>query len=312
MRKNVFYLLMADLIWGAAFVAQRTGGDVVGAYTFNCIRNLMGALVLLPLIFYYGRSRKTETTASLESTKKHASKKLWIGGLICGTALCFASNFQQLGISMGVSVGKAGFLTACYILLVPIFGLFLGKRTHWNLLLGVGLAVVGLYFLCMAGGDFVLQKADLLEMLCAVGFAIQIIAIDHFAPQVDTVKLSAVEFLVCGIESAIPMLFGELLPNPLGWAQSLATQDAWIPLLYTGICSSGIAYTLQIAGQKNFNPTLASLIMSLESVFSVGFGWLLLGERLSQNEAIGCVAIFAAVMIAQLQFKPRALTEQPE
>lgn len=304
MKKNVIYLLLADLIWGAAFVAQRTGGDVVGAYSFNCIRNLMGALVLLPLIFYYSKTRK--------NTSKQSSKTLWIGGIICGTALCFASNFQQLGISMGVSVGKAGFLTACYILLVPIFGRFLGKRTHWNLLLGVLLAVVGLYFLCVAGGDFVLQKADLLEMLCAVAFAIQIVAIDYFAPQVDTVKLSVVEFLVCGIESAIPMAFAELIPNPTGWAQSLTTMEAWIPLLYTGICSSGIAYTLQIAGQKNFNPTLASLIMSLESVFSVGFGWLLLGEKLSQNEAIGCLAIFAAVIIAQLQRKPECLTEQPE
>ena len=291
MKKNAIFLLLADLIWGAAFVAQRTGGDVVGAYSFNSIRNIMGFLVLLPILLI-GRRRKAQQPLQ--------TGKIILGGIICGTALFFASNLQQLGITMGSSVGKAGFLTACYILLVPIFGLVLGKKTHWNVLIGVFLALIGLYFLCMTEGSFWVQTSDILLLLSAVSFAVQILAIDHFAPQVDAIFLSALEFLVCGIESAIPMFLFDIAPAPQSWLHVLASWEAWIPLLYAGICSSGIAYTLQTAGQRGLHPTVASLIMSLESVFSVLFGWLLLHERLSSREIAGCITIFVAVTIAQL------------
>ncbi len=299
--KNVIYLLLADLIWGAAFVAQRTGGDVLGAYTFTCLRSFIGCIALFPIIAY--RAEKNDRDAQKdEGTLQIERKQLLTGGLICGLALAAATNFQQLGITMGASVGKAGFLTACYILMVPIFGLFLKKPCHWNVALGVGLALAGLYCLCMTEARFVLTRPDILLLFCAVMFAVQILAIDHFAPKVDVVKLSWYEFLVCGIITSFPMWFvdmGHSIDGAILWCQAFTSLDAWIPLLYAGVCSSGIAYTLQIAGQKNFNPTIAALLMSFESVFSLFFGWALLGEALSVRELIGCALIFAAVMLAQ-------------
>lgn len=286
--KNVIYLLLADLIWGAAFVAQRTGGDIVGAYSFNCIRSLIGFLVLLPFVFI--RKRKSN------------KKQLILGGIICGTALCLASNLQQLGITLGASVGKAGFLTACYILLVPMIGLFLHKKCGWNVGVAVGIALFGLYMLCFQGDGFRLETADTLLLLCALAFAIQILSIDHFAPNVDVVELSCMEFLVCGLLSIIPMFVVDMKHSALGivsWSYHLTTWDAWIPILYAGICSCGIAYTLQIAGQRNFNPSVASLIMSFESCFSVLFGWMFLHEVLSFREAIGVALIFVAIILAQ-------------
>lgn len=301
--KNVIFLLLADIIWGAAFVAQRTGGDVVGAYSFNCIRSLIGFLVLIPVILIMG---KGETGA----TKKSDRRTLLVGGILCGVALAFASNLQQLGITMGSSVGKAGFLTACYILIVPILGLFLHKKCGWNVALGVLLAVIGLYFLCMTSGGFSLEKSDVLLLLCAFAFAVQILAIDHFAPKVNPVSLSCVEFMVCGALSAIPMFAVDMGHSREGivlWAQNLTTWDAWIPILYAGVCSCGIGYTCQIVGQRNFNPTVASLIMSLESAFSVLFGWLLLQESLSRRELMGVLLVFAAIIVAQIPARKKLL-----
>lgn len=301
--KNVIFLLLADIIWGAAFVAQRTGGDVVGAYSFNCIRSLIGFLVLIPVILIMG---KRETGA----TKKSDRRTLLVGGILCGVALAFASNLQQLGITLGSSVGKAGFLTACYILIVPILGLFLHKKCGWNVALGVLLAVIGLYFLCMTSGGFSLEKSDVLLLLCAFAFAVQILAIDHFAPKVNPVSLSCVEFLVCGVLSAIPMFAVDMGHSREGivlWAQNLTTWDAWIPILYAGVCSCGIGYTCQIVGQRNFNPTVASLIMSLESAFSVLFGWLLLQESLSRRELMGVLLVFAAIIVAQIPARKKLL-----
>lgn len=301
--KNVIFLLLADIIWGAAFVAQRTGGDVVGAYSFNCIRSLIGFLVLIPVILIMG---KGETGA----TKKSDRRTLLVGGILCGVALAFASNLQQLGITLGSSVGKAGFLTACYILIVPILGLFLHKKCGWNVALGVLLAVIGLYFLCMTSGGFSLEKSDVLLLLCAFAFAVQILAIDYFAPKVNPVSLSCVEFLVCGVLSAIPMFAVDMGHSREGivlWAQNLTTWDAWIPILYAGVCSCGIGYTCQIVGQRNFNPTVASLIMSLESAFSVLFGWLLLQESLSRRELMGVLLVFAAIIVAQIPARKKLL-----
>lgn len=297
--KNIIYLLRADLIWGAAFVSQRTGGDAVGAYSFNCIRFLIGAIVLIPIMFILEKIGLTDK----HSETREEKRLLWIGGIVCGIALCFASNFQQVGITMGAAVGKAGFLTACYIIFVPLLGIFLKKPCSWNIIVGVALALVGLDLLCMQGGDLKITLPDLLLLLCALAFAIQILAIDYFAPKVNTVKLSCIEFFVCGLLSAVPMFISDIRGCDGGfsdWINNFTSIAPWIAILYAGICSSGIAYTLQIAGQKNFNPTIASLLMSLESVFSVIFGWLLLKENMSNREILGCVAIFAANIVAQI------------
>lgn len=299
-KSNVIFLLMADIIWGAAFVAQSTGGAVIGAYSFNCIRSLMGALVLVPVILLMDR-------LGISTNRPHTREEkrtLWRGGIICGVALCFASNFQQLGINMGSTVGKAGFLTACYIIMVPILGIFLKKKCSWNVGLGVVLTLMGLYLLCMED-SFSLTLPDVLLLLCALCFAVQILSIDHFAPLVDGVRLSCIEFLVSGSISLIPMFFVDMKHSASGiaaWAAPFADLDVWIPLLYAGVCSCGIAYTFQIFGQRNFNPTVASLIMSMESVFSIFFGWLLLHETLSVRELLGCGAILIAIVIAQLDF----------
>lgn len=295
--KNVIALLLASVIWGAAFIAQRTGGDAVGAYSFTCIRSFIAFLVLIPIEKIIHRIKKEEDKVQTNP------RDLWIGGIICGTALCLASNLQQVGIYLGAAVGKAGFLTTFYIIFVPILGLFLKKKCGWNVGIGVGLAFIGLYLLCMKEGSFTLTKPDILLILCGLVFAIQILAVDHFSVIVDTIKLSRMQMLVCGILSMIPTFVVDMQHSTAGiasWMQALGSWDAWIPLLYAGICSSGIAYTLQVVGQQDFNPTIASLLMSLESAFSLIFGWLLLHEVLSGKEIAGCVVIFAAVIIAQL------------
>lgn len=296
--RNQAILVLTALIWGSSFVAQSTGGAALGPYTFNCVRSLIGSAVLLPVIFL---SDRLHLTGRRPKTPQ-AHKKLWLAGISCGIALFVASNLQQLGITMGTPVGKAGFLTACYILLVPILGIFLKKKSGWNLWMGVALAVVGLYLLCI-NGAFYLQTSDLLLMLCALAFSVQIMLIDRFSPLVDGVRMSCIQFLTCGVLSLIPMLLcetGYTAETFSAWVQPFATAEAWTAILYAGILSSGVAYTLQIIGQQGVNPTVASLLMSLESVFSVLAGWLLLNERLSAKELLGCLLIFAAVILAQL------------
>lgn len=296
--RNSSLLMLTALIWGIAFVAQSAGGDAVGAYTFNCIRSIIGSIVLVPVIFFLDKlnlSHKPETKAQ--------KKTLWIGGICCGICLCLASNLQQLGITLGTPAGKAGFLTACYIILVPIVSLFLKKKCTWNVWIGVLLTVIGLYLLCISG-SFSLQFSDILLLFCALVFCFHILVIDHFSPLVDGVRMSCIQFLVSGLLSGIPMLFTELIPSSLSqWLMQLNTLDAWIPILYAGICSCGIAYTLQIIGQQGVNPTIASLLMSLESVFSVLAGWIILHESLSLRELAGCLLIFIAIMLSQIPVK---------
>lgn len=291
-------LILTALIWGIAFVAQSEGGDAVGPYSFNCIRSIMGAIILIPVIKILD---KTGLSDRKPVTKKD-KKTLLIGGICCGVALCIASNIQQLGLYFGASAGKAGFLTACYILIVPILGLFLRKKCGWNIWAGVGITLIGLYLLCMNGGTS-FKFADALLLLCALGFSFHILIIDHFSPLVDGVRMSCIQFFVCGILTAIPMFIVDMKHSIAGiieWAPALTTIDAWIPLLYAGIFSCGVAYTLQIVGQEGLNPTVASLLMSLESVFSVLAGWIILGETMGAREITGCVLIFAAIVLAQI------------
>lgn len=296
--KNSLLLLLAAVIWGIAFVAQSVGMDYVGGFTFNAVRSLIGSAVLVPLILIPGQkiSDNSEISEAAASTTSGIQKRkdLIIGGISCGICLCLASNFQQFGIKY-TTVGKAGFITACYIVIVPIIGLFLGKKCSKFIWAAVAMALIGLYLLCITDG-FSIGKGDLLVLVCAFLFSIHILVIDHFSPKADGVKLSCIQFLTCGILSAIPAL---ILEHP----QVSSILAAWQPILYAGVMSCGVAYTLQVIGQKNMNPTVASLILSMESCISVLAGWIILGQQLSTKEILGCVIMFAAIILAQLPQK---------
>lgn len=313
LKRNSLLLILTSFIWGISFVAQSQGGDAIGPFSFNCIRFLLGSAVLVPVILFLDKKASHNNTDEMPlhtQKRDHTSsnKTLWLGGISCGIILCIASNLQQLGINQGTPAGKAGFLTACYIILVPIFGLFLKKKCGWNVWIGVVLTLAGLYLLCMTD-SLTLQLSDILVLLCAVIFALHILVIDHFSPLVNGVKMSCIQFFTAGILTAIPMFLIDMkhsLSCFTEWLPSLASWDAWIPLLYAGIMSCGVAYTLQIIGQKGVNPTVASLLLSLESVFSVLAGWILLQEKLGLREILGCVLIFAAIILAQLPSKQKS------
>ena len=292
--RNSFLLIITAFIWGTAFVAQREGGNAVGPYTFNCIRSIIGALVLIPVIFLLDKLGMTK-----KKTKTREDKKtLFFGGTACGVALCLASNIQQLGLYFGTPAGKAGFLTACYIIIVPILGLFMKKKCSPFIWVAVVMALIGLYLLCITDG-FSIGKGDFLVLICAFLFSLHILVIDYFSPKTDGVKMSCIQFLVCGILTAIPAIILEH-PNLSSFS------GAWGATLYAGVMSCGVAYTLQIVGQKNMNPTVASLILSLESCISVLAGWIILGQKLSTREIIGCVVMFGAIVLAQLPQKETA------
>ena len=303
--RNQLFLLLASAIWGTAFVAQSKGGDIVGAFSFNCIRSLIGAGVLLIAIFFLDRMGLSHAPET-----KEEKKLLWIGGISTGAVLSLASNLQQVGINMGHSTGKAGFLTACYIILVPILGIFLKKTCGLNVWFSVVLALFGLYLLCMKE-SFRLETADLLLLLCAFVFSVQILLVDHFAPLTDSVRLSCIEFLTSGTLSMIPMVLADMgftKASVSSWAVNFVSVEVWISILYAGVLSCAVAYTLQIIGQRNVNPAIASLLMSLESVFSVLGGWLLLHQKLSGRELLGCLLIFLAVLLAQLPTRNPAIS----
>lgn len=290
--RNSLLLLLTAIIWGSAFVAQSVGMDYVGPFTFTFSRNIIGGLFLLPCIWVLRRLKEKESSAQKTKPRLAVTKTEWIGGICCGLALCAASNFQQIGIKY-TTVGKAGFITALYVVIVPIMGLFLKKKVSPLVWLCVILSVIGLYLLCMTEGSFSLAYGDLLVLVCAILFSIHIMVIDYFSPQGDGVVISCIQFFTCGIVSGIIMLFVE---RP----QIADLIAAWLPILYAGVLSSGVAYTLQIVGQKDMNPTVASLILCLESVVSALAGWLILKQALSGRELFGCVLMFAAIVLAQL------------
>lgn len=302
-------LLLTAVIWGVSFVAQSVSMDYIGPFTFNAVRNLVGAVVLIPCIWVLkklgareqnvdniGTAGDVRECGAAEALQQQAGddadRELLTGGVVCGVLLFIASNLQQIGIQY-TTVGKAGFITAMYIVLVPVLGIFLKKKVGARVWGAVVIAVAGLYMLCMTGGSFSLQKGDLLVLLCALIFTLHILVIDHFAPRVDGVKMSCIQFFVCALLSGICMV---LFEEP-DMALILA---AWVPILYAGVLSCGVAYTLQIVGQRGMNPTVASLILSLESVVSVIAGWLILGQALSGRELFGCVLMFAAIILVQL------------
>lgn len=288
--KNALMLLLTSFIWGTAFVAQSVGMDHLGPFTFNGVRNLIGAAALVPCILFLNKvNGKPE---NISGTKKD----LLVGGVACGMCLFVASSLQQIGIQY-TTTGKAGFITACYIIIVPLFGIFLRKKIGWKVWAAVVLSLLGLYFLCLTE-SFSVELGDGYIFLCAIVFAIHILVIDHFSPKVDGVKMSCIQFFVCGVVS-LPFMFGLEVPR---WGDVL---EGLGPLLYAGVLSSGVAYTLQILGQKNVNPAIASLLLSLESCFSVLAGWAVLGEKLSVRESVGCVLMFGAIILAQLPEKKR-------
>lgn len=285
-------LFLTSVIWGVAFVAQSTGSDLLEAHTFNFFRNILAFLFLLIVIpALKGRSDVQAARTIKAAVKGPGGKTLILGAVCCGTALFAGMSFQQIGLAY-TSVGKAGFITSMYILLVPVIGIFLGEKHGVKLWIGVIVAIVGFYMLCIKE-TVVINKGDLLIVCCAIIYSAQILLIDYFLKKVDGVWLSCLQFGVAALMSMFCMLIFEAphLENVIA---------AWIPLLYTGILSGGVAYTLQISGQRRVKPTTASLIMSLESVNSAIAGWVLLGQKLNRVEILGCTLIFAAVILTQL------------
>lgn len=285
-------LFVTATIWGVAFVAQSVGMDYVGPYTFIAARNVIALLVLLPWMAFRDRSSRKKGGSGAQKSDR---RSLLTGGVCCGICLFAASVLQQYGMKY-TTVGKAGFITAMYIVLVPVFGIFLKKKTGVKVWLAVAVALAGLYLLCMKTGDFYLQKGDIYILGCAAVFAVHILVVDHFSALVDGVKLSCVQFAVNAILGTIMLLLWER-PD----LSDLVA--AWLPIVYAGALSSGVGYTFQIIGQKGMNPTAASLILSLESVISVLAGWLLLHQALTARELAGCALVFAAIILVQLPVK---------
>ena len=292
--RQVVFPILAAFIWGTAFVAQDLCADSIGTFAFNATRYFIAVLALLVVIAVSDKAKKKNRPTPTAEEKKAANKQLWLGGLCCGVALAIASNFQQAGLVAGTDAGKAGFITALYVVLVPVFGLFFKRKVSLPVWIAVVCSVVALYLLCIKG-DFSLAAGDLLILVCAVCFAVHILVIDHFTAYCDGVKLSCLQFLFAGIISAVCMSLFETVDFAAIWSCIL-------PLLYVGIFSCGVGYTLQILAQKDSNPTVVTILLSLESVFAVIAGAIILHQQMTAREYIGCVVMFVAVILAQIQF----------
>ena len=290
--KGSIALLSATVIWGFAFIAQSVGMDLIGPFTFQMVRCLLAVVFLVPLAFLYDIGK----CSLKESLSKWKSPRLWKASICCGVALFAASSLQQIGL-VYTDAGKAGFITAMYIVLVPVLGLFLGRKVPKNAAFSVLMAVVGLYLLSCLGVTEI-NKGDLFLMGCALAFSVQITCIDHFAANVDGFRMNCVQALTVAVIS-VPFV---ALTETVDISNILA---CWGPLCFAGMLSMGLAYSLQIVGQKALEPTTASLIMSLESVFAVLSGWIVLGDVLNLWEAIGCVLIFIAIMLSQIPDKKK-------
>ncbi|MCI6011932.1 MAG: DMT family transporter [Firmicutes bacterium] len=294
MKSNILLFLTA-FIWGSAFVAQKSGMDYIEPFTYNGIRTFIGGLVLIPVIIFFTKKSNRQNHANEKVFDFQKDRMAIIGGVCCGIALFVASSLQQFGVSY-TTAGKAGFITTLYVVFVPIISLILRKRVRPIMWLCVVLGAVGLYLLCMTDSSFSLQFGDMLVLLCAVAFAVHIMVIDYFSPKADGVKISCVQFLVSGVLGIFCMF---LFENPdLG-----NILDCWLPILYAGVLSCGVAYTLQVVAQADADPTAASLILCLESVFAAISGAVLLHESMSPRELMGCAVIFAAVIISNLPEK---------
>jgi len=295
--RGPLFLLLAALFWGTTFVAQDLASDSVGAFTFNGMRMILGGTVLLPVILVRGKGKLFRSVPTAKQ-----KKKLLFSGMICGTILFCAANFQQFGIQMGTSAGKSGFITAMYVIIVPLLGIFMGKRVRKEIWACVICAAVGMYFLCMASFEttfgemlrsLAMTKGDLLTLVCALCFAFHIIAVDHFAPGIDGVFLSCVQFLFAGILGVFAMF---LFEQPT-WSDILAAGGV---ILYSAVLSCGIAYTLQILGQKETPPVIASILMCLEAVFALFSDMIILKTGMTTEEVCGTVFLFIAILVSNL------------
>ena len=292
MKKQISNLLflIATVIWGFAFVAQKAA-TTIPAFTIGAVRSILAAVFLAILIPIMDKVTKNGRRIINDKKRPDINRDELIGGAILGVLLVLASGFQQIGIEK-VEAGKAAFITALYVVIVPIISAFLGKKPHLNAIISVPVAVVGFYFLCL-GPSVSLQLSDLLILLCALIFSVHIITVDHFSPKCDGMRLSLVQFWVAFILNAVIALIFER-PIPMG-----AIVDGILPLLYLGILSSGVGYTLQILAQKDADPTVSSVFLSLESVFGVIGAAIILGEKMSTREYIGCAIVFLAILISQ-------------
>lgn len=295
--KGNILLLLTAFIWGSAFVAQKAGMEYIQPFTFNGIRCLIGALVLIPVVLIFAKKDPIPENATQEDQKAH-NKTLLLGGLCCGIVIFIASSLQQYGL-LYTTAGKSGFITALYVIFVPICGIFLKKKVRPITWFCILLALVGLYLLCVQKGE-ALNVGDLLTLLCSFAYTLHIFVIDYFSPKVNGVKMSCIQFWVAGILSMpLAFIFEEII-----WSDVISCA---IPILYAGVLSCGVAYTLQIIAQKDTDPTITSLLMSMESVFAVVAGALVLHEMMSLKELIGCAAMLAAIIIVQLPSKEERL-----
>lgn len=298
--KGPLLLFITAFIWGSAFIAQEIGGEM-GAFTLLSLRSALATVFLLPVIFVSDKIRKKSG-----GERYRLDKRTLIGGALCGTALFLGSILQQIGINSGTSSGKAAFITALYIIILPIIGFIMGKKTPFRIVICAISAVIGFYFLCFNGDSLGISSGDVLLLIGAVAFSAHILIVDRFSPKTDGVRLSCVQFFTCFVLSGIGVLIFE---TP---SIEIISQNV-IALLYAGVLSSGVAYTLQIIGQKSTDPTVATMIMSLESVFAMisNIIFPLLNDKMepyvpSLREIIGCVIIFAAIIIAQIPSKKAA------
>ncbi len=292
MKANIL-LFIAAFIWGTAFVAQKSGG-AIGSFTFNGIRTFIGGLVLLPLVFVNHKDK----------TKPVFTKPELIGGIVCGFFLFVAASLQQFGLAY-TTAGKAAFITTLYVVFCPILSLIVHKKKTRPLVwLCVVLDVIGLYLLCMTDASFSIQIGDTLVILCAVAFAAQMVSVDNYISRIDGLKLSCIQFLFSGLLGIICMFIFE---SPVSLSNIMT---AWFPILYAGVISCGIAYTFQVLGQKEATPTIAALILCLESVFGVLAGAVLLHETMTMREIFGCIIMFAAVVISNLPEKSEKIPEK--
>ncbi len=283
-------LLLTAFIWGMAFIAQSTGMDHIGPFTMNCTRSVLGGLTLLPLVI--GKQVKKEAGQNIDW------RATVIGGVCCGAVLAVASSLQQIGICY-TTVGKAGFITTLYIVMVPLTGVFRHKRIGGRIWVSVMLAATGMYLLCM-NESFSVNPGDFYVFCCAAAFTVHILVIDHFSPKTHGTTMYSVQFFTCALLCGAAMLIFE---KPM-WSNIYAARAS---ILYAGIFSSGVGYTLQIIGQKRTEPVLASLIMSLESVFAALGGWFILGQTLDGRELAGCAVVFAGIILAQLPERKNVL-----
>lgn len=290
---STILLFVAAIIWGSAFVAQSVGMDSIGPYMFNVVRNIVSGLALIPVIFILDKMN----IKSNKKKKEYTRKQLLTAGIITGTALFFGSALQQVGIQY-TTTAKSGFITALYIVLVPVLSLFLGKKNKPKIWLCVALATVGFYFLSIKSG-FTINKGDLLTLAAALSFSVHILTVDHFIPIVDGVRMSCIQFFIAGIISIVPAVIFETF-------EISAVQAAIIPILYTGLLSGAVGYTFQIVSQEHVEPAIASLILSLESVFAALAGWLILNQTLTPRELFGCAIVFAAILYAQAPEKRKS------